>query len=415
LEYGFGLQNGQIRLIAAPDVTVVIRPVFDVVFKSYSIFFLDQSKRNLVPELRWFPATPATGTKLVNALLAGPSSWLAPFVVSAVPTGTKLSIDAVAIASRVAQVDLSAEALASGNEDRPLMKAQLFATLSQLPNVDEVSISIERSTQDIANSELVALPLVARSVLALGPEGMESLTGSNLNASSAGLSFFENRSISLLAASSGAGSLAAATESGVYRTGLANPGTDVELVSSRTSLIGLEYDQQQFLWLVGAGSDIQAIAATGELLAVSAPWLGRQQVLAFALSPEGARAAVLVKSANRTRVLVAGVIRDASGAPTALAEPLEIASELESPILISWYNPVTVAIVNQGTDPVSLTLATLGGTARSLPALNQATALVSAGAGSGPFLLTSSGELSVYLGSFWSSTRDSITALTVVK
>jgi hypothetical protein len=252
-------------------------------------------------------------------------------------------------------------------------------------------------------------------VLALGPEGMESLTGSNLNASSAGLSFFENRSISLLAASSGAGSLAAATESGVYRTGLANPGTDVELVSSRTSLIGLEYDQQQFLWLVGAGSDIQAISATGELLAVSAPWLGRQQVSAFALSPEGARAAVLVKSANRTRVLVAGVIRDASGAPTALAEPLEIASELESPILISWYNPVTVAIVNQGTDPVSLTLATLGGTARSLPALNQATALVSAGAGSGPFLLTSSGELSVYLGSFWSSTRDSITALTVVK
>jgi hypothetical protein len=415
LEYGFGLQNGQIRLISAPDVTVVIRPVFDVVFKSYSIFFLDQSKRNLVPELRWFPATPATGTKLVNALLAGPSSWLAPFVVSAVPTGTKLSIDAVAIASRVAQVDLSAEALASGNEDRPLMKAQLFATLSQLPNVDEVSISIERSTQDIANSELVALPLVARSVLALGPEGMESLTGSNLNASSAGLSFFENRSISLLAASSGAGSLAAATESGVYRTGLANPGTDVELVSSRTSLIGLEYDQQQFLWLVGAGSDMQAISATGELLAVSAPWLGRQQVSAFALSPEGARAAVLVKSANRTRVLVAGVIRDASGAPTALAEPLEIASELESPILISWYNPVTVAIVNQGTDPVSLTLATLGGTARSLPALNQATALVSAGAGSGPFLLTSSGELSVYLGSFWSSTRDSITALTVVK
>ena len=415
LEYGFALQNGQIRLISAPDVTVVIRPVFDVVFKSYSIFFLDQSKRNLVPELRWFPATPATGTKLVNALLAGPSSWLAPFVISAVPSGTKLSIDAVAITRRVAQIDLSAEALAAGAEDRPAIKAQLLATLSQLPNVDEVSISIERSTQDIPNSELVSSPLVPRSVLALGPEGLESLTGSNRNSSSAGLAFFENRSVSLLAASSQADSLAAATNSGVYRTGLANPGTTAELVSSKTSLIALEYDQQQFLWMVSAGSEIQAMSATGQLVTVSAPSLGRQQVLGFALSPEGARVAVLLKSGNRTRVLVAGVIRDASGAPTALAEPLEIASELESPILISWYNPVTVAIVNQGTDPVSLTLATLGGTARSVPALNQATALVSAGAGSGPFLLTSSGELSVYLGSFWSSTRDSITALTVVK
>jgi hypothetical protein len=414
LEYGFGLQNGQIRLISAPDVTVVIRPVFDVVFKSYSIYFLDQSKQNLVPELRWFPATPATGTKLVNALLAGPSSWLAPFVVSAVPSGTTLSIDAVAIASRVAQVDLSAEALAAGSDDRPLMKAQLFATLSQLPNVDQVSISIERSTQEIANSELVASPLVARSVLALGPEGLESLTGSNLNASSQGLAFFENKSVSLLAASSKAGALAAATDSGVFLTGLANPGTAVKQVSADTSLIGLEYDQQQFLWIVSSG-DIQAIAANGELLAVSAPWLGRQQLSGFALSPEGARAAVLVKSGNRTKVLVAGVVRDANGTPIALAEPLEIASELQSPTLISWYNPVTVAILNQGTDSVSLTLATLGGTDRSLPALNQAKALVSAGAGSGPFLLSTSGELSVYLGSFWSSTRESIAALTVVK
>jgi hypothetical protein len=414
LEYGFGLQNGQIRLISAPDVTMVIRPVFDVVFKSYSIFFLDQSKQNLVPELRWFPATPATGTKLVNALLAGPSSWLAPFVVSAVPSGTTLSIDAVAIASRVAQVDLSAEALAAGSDDRPLMKAQLFATLSQLPNVDQVSISIERSTQEIANSELVASPLVARSVLALGPEGLESLTGSNLNASSQGLAFFENKSVSMLAASSKAGALAAATDSGVFLTGLANPGTAVEQVSADTSLIGLEYDQQQFLWIVSSG-DIQAIAADGELLAVSAPWLGRQQLSGFALSPEGARVAVLVKSGNRTKVLVAGVVRDANGTPIALAEPLEIASELQSPTLISWYNPVTVAILNQGTDSVSLTLATLGGTDRSIPALNQAKALVSAGAGSGPYLLSTSGELSVYLGSFWSSTRESITAVTVVK
>ena len=414
LEYGFGLQNGQIRLISAPDVTVVIRPVFDVVFKSYSIYFLDQSKQNLVPELRWFPATPATGTKLVNALLAGPSSWLAPFVVSAVPSGTTLSIDAVAIASRVAQVDLSAEALAAGSDDRPLMKAQLFATLSQLPNVDKVSISIERSTQEIANSELVASPLVARSVLALGPEGLESLTGSNLNASSQGLAFFENKSVSLLAASSKAGALAAATDSGVFLTGLANPGTAVEQVSADTSLIGLEYDQQQFLWIVSSG-DIQAIAADGELLAVSAPWLGRQQLSGFALSPEGARVAVLVKSRNRTKVLVAGVVRDANGTPIALAEPLEIASELQTPTLISWYNPVTVAILNQGTESVSLTLATLGGTDRSIPALNQAKALVSAGAGSGPYLLSASGELSVYLGSFWSSTRESITAVTVVK
>ncbi len=417
LEYGFALQDGQIRLNSAPNVTVVIRPVFDVVFKSYSIFFLDESKSNLVPELRWFPATPATGTKLVNAVLAGPSSWLKPFVISALPEGTKLSIDAVAIARRVAQVDLSAEALAAGTADRTLMKAQLSATLSQLPNVDEISISIERSTQDIPNSELLSSPVVARSVLALGPDGLESLTGSNLTSSAAGLTFFKDKSVSFLAASGKAGRLAAATESGIYQTGLASPGTDVELVSPKTSLICLEYDQQQFLWSLTAtaGSELEAVSPTGQLISVSVPWLGTQQISGFALSPEGARAAVLVKSPGLTRALIAGVVRDATGAPVELSEPLEIATDVSIASLISWYTPVTLAISSQGTEPASLILATIGGTSRVIPGLGQAKSLVSAGGGSGPFLLNTNGELFIYLGSFWNSIRESITALTVVR
>jgi hypothetical protein len=39
LEYTFSEQAGQIRLSGAPDVTIVIRPVFDVVFRSYSVYF----------------------------------------------------------------------------------------------------------------------------------------------------------------------------------------------------------------------------------------------------------------------------------------------------------------------------------------------------------------------------------------
>jgi hypothetical protein len=353
----------------------------------------------------------------VNAVLAGPSSWLKPFVISALPEGTKLSIDAVAIARRVAQVDLSAEALAAGTADRTLMKAQLSATLSQLPNVDEISISIERSTQDIPNSELLSSPVVARSVLALGPDGLESLTGSNLTSSAAGLTFFKDKSVSFLAASGKAGRLAAATESGIYQTGLASPGTDVELVSPKTSLICLEYDQQQFLWYLTAtaGSELEAVSPTGQLISVSVPWLATQQITGFALSPEGARAAVLVKSSGLTRALIAGVVRDATGAPVELSEPLEIATDVSSASLISWYTPVTLAISSQGTEPASVILATIGGTTRIIPGLGQARSLVSAGSGSGPFLLNTNGELFIYLGSFWNSIRESITALTVVR
>ena len=61
LEFSFVLENAEWRLSRVPDATVLIRPVFDVVFSGYSVFFLDRQKRFLVPELRWFPTTPATG------------------------------------------------------------------------------------------------------------------------------------------------------------------------------------------------------------------------------------------------------------------------------------------------------------------------------------------------------------------
>jgi hypothetical protein len=152
LDYEFVQEAGQWRLSSAPDATVLIRPVFEVVFRDYSVYFVDRQKRYLVPELRWFPSTAATGTKLANALLRGPSSWLRPAVISAIPSGTRLSIDAVTVEDGVALVDLTARALVASRADRLVFKAQLDATLSQLANVERVAISIERSNQEITET-----------------------------------------------------------------------------------------------------------------------------------------------------------------------------------------------------------------------------------------------------------------------
>ncbi len=74
LEFSFVLENAEWRLSRVPDATVLIRPVFDVVFSGYSVFFLDRQKRFLVPELRWFPTTPATGTRHGQY----PGDWAGP-------------------------------------------------------------------------------------------------------------------------------------------------------------------------------------------------------------------------------------------------------------------------------------------------------------------------------------------------
>jgi hypothetical protein len=409
LEYGFTEQAGQVRIISAPDVTMVIRPVFDVVFRSYSIFFLDKSKKNLVPELRWFPATPATGTKLVKALLAGPSSWLEPAVISAIPTGTVLSTDAVTVQEEIALVDLSARALVAGLSDRSLMKAQLVATLSQLPTITDVSISIERSAQDIPDSQVEPVAATSGTLLAVGENGLEALSGSNPDSFANGLSFFSSRTVSKLAASKAGDKLAALTESGVSETGLAAPGSSVEVVDPRSSLAGLEYDSLSYLWLA-AGSQVSVNS-----LPIQASWLAGQSIVDFSLSPEGSRVALVVTRGGSNQVLIAPVVRDAKGVPIQLAAPIAIGSEIDNPVRLSWFDRVTVAIVDDEPELSSIALVSIGGTTRLIQGVAGVSSLVALGDGTNIYALKESGELVVYRGSFWSSLETSISAIALAR
>ena len=409
LEYTFTEQAGQVRIDSAPDVTMVIRPVFDVVFRSYSIFFLDKSKKNLVPELRWFPANPATGTKLVKALLAGPSSWLEPAVISAIPTGTVLSTDAVTVQEEIALVDLSARALVAGLSDRSLMKAQLVATLSQLPTITEVAISIERSAQDIPASQVKPSVATSGTLLAVGQNGLEALSGSNLDSFAKGLSFFSSRTVSKLAASKAGDKLAALTESGVSETALAAPGSSVEVVDPRSPLAGLEYDLLSNLWLA-TGSQVSVNSRP-----LQASWLAGQSIVDFSLSPEGSRVALVVTTGGSNQVLIAPVIRDGNGVPIQLAEPLAIGSEIDNPVRLSWFDSVTVAIVNDQPDLASIALVSIGGTTRLIQGVADVRSLVALGDSTNLYALKDSGELVVYRGSFWSSLESSISAIALAR
>ena len=409
LEYGFTDTSGQVRINSAPDVTMVIRPVFDVVFKSYSIFFLDKSKKTLVPELRWFPSNPATGTKLVNALLAGPSSWLEPAVISAIPTGTVLSTDAVTVQQETALVDLSARALVAGLSDRSLMKAQLVATLSQLPTITEVSISIERSAQEIPDSQVEPIAASSGTLLALGESGLEALSGAAPDSFAKGLSFFSSRTASKLAASKTGNKLAAATQSGVFETGLAAPGSSVKVIDPRSSLAGLEYDLLEYLWLATKSQ----VAVDSMPLEVS--WLAGQSIVDFSLSPEGSRVALVVSNGGGNQVLVAAVIRNENGFPIQLSAPITIATEIDSPVRLSWFDSVTVAIANSEADTASIALVSIGGTTALIQGVADVSSLVGLGDGTNLYALKKSGELVVYRGSLWRSLEFSISAITLAR
>jgi hypothetical protein len=409
------LENSEWRLSAAPDATVLIRPVFDVVFSPYSVFFVDRQKRYLVPELRWFPTTAATGTRLANALLRGASSWIRPAVVSAIPTGTRLSIDAVTVEDGVALVDLTARALVASRADRSLMKAQLQATLSQLPSVSEVAISIERSRQEIQDSAADSLALPARLLSVLSENGLESISSSDESFFQPGQEFFELNGVSQIALSSQSGWVAALTDNGVVRTRGERPGLDVELVDSRTPIAGIGFDRQDYLWSVSRtpGTSILVTSSSGEPNIVSAPWLAGRSIRGFALSPEGSKVALLVQGVGRVQVLVSGVVRNISGLPLELAEPIQVAADQANPISVSWVDQLTIATVNNDGGSSTGLLTTIGGTSRAIPALDGTRKIVAAGANSQLYLLNEQGELFSYRGTTWSPLRQSIKAVAV--
>jgi hypothetical protein len=416
LEFSFVLENSQWRLSRVPDATILIRPVFDVVFSGYSVFFLDRQKRFLVPELRWFPTTQATGTRLANALLGGASSWLKPAVISAIPTGTRLSIDAVTVENGVALVDLTARALVASRSDRSLMKSQLEATLSQLPNVSRVAISIERTMQEIQDIDNNTAELGVRSLAVVSEDGLELLGSSQEPFFQAGKNFFEQSEIQEFAVSAQSGWIVTLSDRGVFRTRGESPGAQVELIDSRAAIADIEFDRQEYLWSMSRVIDSEIIVTSPSLAqsVVLAPWLDGQSVQAFAISPGGSKIALLVQGSSRTRVLVSAVVRDLSGTPIELTEPIELAGELSDPTSVSWIDQITVATVNTASGSTSALLSTIGGTSRQLPALASTRKIVAAGANSQLYLLTDSGELFTYRGSTWTSLRQSIRAIALV-
>jgi hypothetical protein len=250
----------------------------------------------------------------------------------------------------------------------------------------------------------------------VGEDGLELLASSQDSIFEAGKNFFEQSELSEIALSGESGWIATLTDGGVFRTRGDRPGGEVEQIDSITGIADIEFDNQEYLWSISraTNSEIIAISPSLEPSTVAAPWLVGQSVRAFAIAPGGSKIALLVQGPSRTRVLVSAVVRNLTGTPIELAEPLEVAGELSTPSSISWIDQITIATVNTAGGSTSALLSTIGGTSRQIPALPGTKKIVAAGPSSQLYLLTETGELFSYRGSAWTPLRQSIRALALV-
>lgn len=412
LRYEFQQIGGQWRISSAPNGTVIDENTFNEVFSAQPVYFYDPGFRFLVPDLRWFPRGASAPTKLVNAVLNGPSAWLTGAVATAFPEGSKLTADAVQVVGRQAMVDLNSEALNADRQTLQRMKAQLAASL---PSGLTVDITIDQNSQTIDDVE-TGTPLVdprvdARALVLRGGEfGFLAATGQSvtpLDGLSATIAQLAPTAVTL---ASGQGSAAVLTSDGVY---VVRNGDEPELLDSRAGLLAPSMDNDRFVWSVPSNDPTALVvySPAGEATVLPTPWPEATSITSLKISRDGARLIALLGTGSETRFVVASIIRTA-GSPTGIGAHVLLASGGGVGLDATWIDELTVASVNTlPSGDARITLQQIGGVSSVLESPASSRFIVGSNSVRDLRVLTETGSLEVQRGAGWQARIDDVALL----
>ena len=412
LDFTLVREANQWRIETAPNLIVVIQPVFDVIFSPYSLYFYDNAYKHLVPDVRWFPSRASTTTLIVNAVLNGPADWLSSGVKSAIPLGTKLSFDSVAVEGGIAKIDLSSSALSATPAERRLMKNQLLATLGQIPGVSDVQILVARTPQDIV--DLPPLDLVKNNETPIG------LANNELRHVGGSKAEVRNSTYSLgkvvpsgFALNSDESTLALKSRDGIWLAQLDSLGQAINLIDARPGLLNPVFDSTGMLWSTGASSKSSLItfAKNGRARQIEASWLSDIKRKQIAISPEGSRIAVLESRKSGNVLWVAVISHSPDGEAISLGNPIELPTNSGPVISFAWANETKIAVLTSEARATVPKLLQVGGLSTTLPVVADAVEIAASNMGDSIYVRTKNGDVFQLRGNNWSrvaSDQDSI-------
>ncbi|MGP0222789.1 MULTISPECIES: LpqB family beta-propeller domain-containing protein [unclassified Paenarthrobacter] len=349
--------DGEWRISKLPNGTAIPEETFKVIYGPFPIYFYDPTFTYAVPDYRWF-IKKNTVKSMTSALLAGPAPYLRGAVVSAFPSGMKLTRESVPVVSGSAQVDLSARELFNASaEDRQRMQNQLALTFRSQPDVISVELRADQDLVRVEDNGSVLPPVVDKTV----PARQVAVNNGDLVR-------YENNRVSPLPDIQSVAALGPRTpaESPVSQTiaflnGEKNalysiePGQPPRQLTTGSTLTGPSFSPHDWIWTArpaaGGGSELVAFKPTGVAPGMAVPtvtmapaWLSGRTVKDLRVSREGARALVISEVNGKTLVQVTGIVRNSDGTPKDLTGPLTLFSS-SSPDQGVWVNGSTVAVM----------------------------------------------------------------------
>ena len=336
-------QDGEWRIDAPPDGLLVATFAFARFYSSYDLFFLANGNGRpnnqpgavqsqvLVPDPIYLPkfrSPDQVASALVKQLLAGPTSWLAPAVTTAIPPGTTLSVDSVTIADGIASVSLSDTVLTLPDTQRSLLAAQIVYTLKEAVAVRGVAFTVNQQGFRVPESDpstlVVPISAISSQLDPVSPNAGNQLyvvhddAVALVDAGTGELRPFKGDlgpdPVRSLAVSVTDTDLAAVTLGGtkLVQTTTAGAGARARTVLSGVEgLVRPQFTRFGELWALGRQDGRQRLwrIVDGKQTVVAAPELEGRDITAFRFSPDGVRIAFLERTAKGSRLAVARVNR----------------------------------------------------------------------------------------------------------
>lgn len=322
LSQDFKLVKGgdeQWRISQPPEGLLISRYDLANNYTAVDLHFLDITGTALVPDRRYFPLNSSLLKSIAKAQLAIPSWWLAR-AVRPVVTG-RIAVESVEASQQgVAQVVLSSNALVLTNEQRHTLLAELTWTLTQPALAELMGVQVMAGVTPLTAPNISGGVLTTRTFSELAP--VDSRYPSRLFALSHGKvldvtdSTNWTQAAQVAPAVADAGSLAVRADlqqlafvnaEGTRLSATTLSGTAVTTVLEGKKLLRPAYSRQQELWAIEDGAKASGFRVFGGTANAEIPFAAesmpeKDRVIAFRISPDGSRMALVVRGKDADQV-----------------------------------------------------------------------------------------------------------------